>query len=237
MYLSKLPRAFVQIVKCICPKKKVNTLEVCIAAVYNSLVKFGHQVPPLMGMHDIKHWNFSHGNLVGGYFGGNLITYWFNFVWNRICTAFNPDGCYWVGIQLRSSWHQSRENIIHQYRHKLIKYPSIIAMNKKTNQSISINIGHYGIELRLAPGPWKYYPSISPINLDHRFINWHPNISFHNPVFVPVKSWGRCIFLQFTSQIFLKYLSNITQIFLKYLFPSILIFKLRWLLMSVRSVD
>ena len=44
-------------------QKKVNTLEVWIAAVYNSLVKFGHQVPPLMG--DARYKKLSHGNLFG----------------------------------------------------------------------------------------------------------------------------------------------------------------------------
>ena len=54
MYLSK-------------SQEKVNTLEVRIASVYNSLVKFGHQVPPLMGDARYKTLNgqVSHGNLFG----------------------------------------------------------------------------------------------------------------------------------------------------------------------------
>ena len=132
--------------------KKVNTLEVWIATVYNSLVKFGHQVPPLMGDARYKTLDekLSHGNLFGvisSHIGSILAG---SFVWNRICTAFNPGGWYWVGIELRSSQH-FRKNIIHQYR------PSIQTINlSNIHQSINqpINIHQYcsdGIELRFVP--------------------------------------------------------------------------------------
>ena len=141
--------------------KKVNTLEVCIAAVYNSLVKFGHQVPPLMGDARYKTLNekLSHFGVISSHIGSILAG---SFVWNRICTAFNPGGWYWVGIELRSS-QQFRKNIIHQYR------PSIQTINlSNIHQSINqpINIHQYcsdGIELRFVPLPWKYFPPISAI--------------------------------------------------------------------------
>ena len=90
MCLAKFHNVFVQIEKYINPnctmylfesQKIVNTLEVWIAAVYNSLLKFGHQVPPLMG--DARYKTFPWKP-----FWGNFIPYWFNFS-GKLCVKSN----------------------------------------------------------------------------------------------------------------------------------------------------
>ena len=94
------------------------------------------------------------------YFGGNLITYWFNliFVWNGICTAFNRGGA--IGSEF--NWGRPGTspvkilsiNIAINLDHRFIKYQS-------TNQYPSILLCWNRIEV--CPLPWKYFPPISAI--------------------------------------------------------------------------
>ena len=96
------------------------------------------------------------------YFGGNLITYWFNliFVWNGICTAFNRGGA--IGSEF--NWGRPGTspvkilsiNIAINLDHRFIKYPST---NQSTNQYPSIlptMKSNWGF-------PWKHFPPISAI--------------------------------------------------------------------------
>ena len=149
----KVYNVFVQITKCICPKFKMYLSKLTkkylsekeskyFGGLYCRCVQLTCKVwtpsTSLDGDARYKTLKLFPWKPFRQYFGGNLITYWFNliFVWNGICTAFNRGGA--IGSEF--NWGRPGTspvkilsiNIAINLDHRFIKYPS-------TNQPINIH--------------------------------------------------------------------------------------------------